>query len=905
MTVRNLEYLLAPKSVALIGASARPGSVGAVVLDRLSAAGFRGPLHLVNPKYRSIGERPCVASVRELPQVDLGVVVAPPAALPGIVADLAAAGAHGAVVITAGLDADTRRQMLEAAQPRCLRILGPNCLGLQVPGISLDASFAHLTARRGNLALLSQSGAIVTAMLDWAEARGLGFSLVASMGEMADVDVGDLLDHLAADPETRAILLYLEQVTQARKFMSAARSAARVKPVIAIKAGRSAAAARAAASHTGALAGADDVYDAALRRAGVLRVDDLEQLFDAADVLARHRPLGSDRLVILTNGGGAGVMAVDALAATHGRLAELTRETMDVLDAGLPPNWSHANPVDIIGDAGPARYDAALTALLEDRGSDAVLVINCPTGLASSAEAAAAVAATVARRTAAGERVKPILASWLGEATAEPAARQLELAGIPSYSTPSKAVRAFDQLVRHGKAQAELMRTPPSLPREIEPDRATARRLLRTALDAGRAMLTEPEAKAVLAAYGLPTVPTEVAATPDDAARIAERLLRDAPAAALPPTLAVKILSPDISHKSDVGGVRLDLASAAEVRDAAAAMIARARQVQPAARIDGVVVQPMVRRPRAHELILGLSDDRVFGPVLLFGAGGTSVEVVADRALALPPLDLALAAEMIGRTRIARLLQGYRDRPAADAQAIAEALVRLALLAADMPEIREVDINPLIADETGVIALDARIAVAPADPVPPGGNPRFAIRPYPSAWDRPVEVPGGPIRVRPIRPEDEALYADFLARLTPEDLRLRFFATIRRLDHAQIARLTQIDYARAMAFVALDPSDGALIGVARLVADPDNLRAEFAVLVRSDRKGQGIGWALMTRLIEYARAEGIGEIFGDVLDRNQTMRKLCRELGFAETDHPEDRSLQRVRLPLAAAAAGA
>ena len=896
MSIRNLEFLLAPKSVALVGASGRPGSLGAVVLDRLTAAPFRGPLHLVNPKHRSLGDRPCVASARELAEVDLGVVVTPPRAVANVIADLAAVGARGAVVITAGLDAGDRRRMLQAAQPHCLRILGPNCLGLQAPWIDLDASFAHMTARRGNLALLSQSGAIVTAMLDWAEARGLGFSLVASVGDMADVDVGDLLDHLAADAETRAILLYLEQVTQSRKFMSAARSASRSKPVIAIKAGRTAAAARAAASHTGALAGADDVYEAALRRAGILRVDDLEQLFDAADALARHRPLASGRLAILTNGGGAGVMAVDALATTTGQLAELRPETLMRLDAALPPNWSRGNPVDIIGDAGPARYDAALTALLEDPAADAVLVINCPTGLASSSEAAAAVAATVARRKAAGEPLKPILASWLGEATAAPAARLIELAGIPTYPTPTKAVRAFDQLVRHGKAQSELMRTPPSLPQEITPDRATARRLLTAALDAGRAMLSEPEAKAVLAAYGIPTVPTEVAATPEAAAEIAERMLRGASADALPPTLVVKILSPDISHKSDVGGVRLDLASAAAVREAAAAMIDRARQAQPAARIDGVVVQPMIRRTRAHELIVGLSDDRTFGPVVLFGAGGTSVEVVADRALALPPLDLALAEQMIGRTRIARLLRGYRDRPAADTRAVAETLVRLASLSADMPEVLEVDINPLLADQNGVIALDARIAVVRADPVAPGGNPRFSIRPYPSAWDRPADARGGAVRIRPIRPEDEALFADFLRFLTPEDMRLRFFASVGHMGHAQIARLTQIDYARAMAFVALDPADGSLIGEVRLAADPDNVRAEFAVAVRSDRQGRGIGRALMTRLIDYARTESIGEIFGDVLDRNAAMRRLCRDLGFVETEHPEDRSLQRVSL---------
>ncbi|GAB5377911.1 MAG: bifunctional acetate--CoA ligase family protein/GNAT family N-acetyltransferase [Acuticoccus sp.] len=893
MTVRNLDRMLAPRSVALIGASARPGSLGAVVLSRLAGAGFHGSIGLVNPKYDAIGERPCVARVGDLPFApDLGVIVAPPAAVPGLVDDLGVAGARAAVVITAGLSRDMRQAMLDAARRYTLRILGPNCVGLQVPGIGLDASFAHLTAQRGNLALLSQSGAIVTAMLDWAQARGVGFSVVASMGDMADADVGDLLDCLAADRNTHAILMYVEGITEAKKFMSAARSAARAKPVIAIKAGRSASASRAAASHTGALAGADDVYEAAFARAGVLRVDNLQELFDAAEALARQRPLADDRLAILTNGGGAGVLAVDAVARTAGRLAELSPETLARLDAVLPPTWSRANPVDIIGDAGPDRYAVALAALLDAPEADAILVMNCPTGLASSAEAAEAVAATLTR-----EGAKPVLASWLGGATATAAGKVLERAGVPVYAMPGQAVRAFDQLVRFRKAQAQLLRTPAAIAQTTPPDRAAAVAIVANAIAEDREILSEVEAKGVLRAYNIATVDTRVAATPDEAAAIAAEMTANHGER----LFAVKILSRDISHKSDVGGVSLNLDGAEEVREAARSMLDRVGKAMPEARIEGVVVQPMVRRSGAHELLLGISDDATFGPVMLFGAGGTSVEVVADKALALPPLDTVLAADMIGRTRIARLLRGYRDKPAADLDGIVATLMRLSRLAADMPQIRELDINPLLADSAGVIALDARIRVAPAAAVAPGGNPRFAIRPYPAQWDRPADHAGGPLAIRPIRPEDEALAAAFLSRVANDAVKRRLFGTTGAIDHEGIARFTQIDYARAMVFVALDAA-GAIVGGARLAAEPDGRRAEVGVLVADDHEGQGIARALMGRLIEYARAEGIGELSGAFDAASGATARIADAFGFAV--EPAEDGTRRAVLRLDGAASG-
>ncbi|WP_075222236.1 bifunctional acetate--CoA ligase family protein/GNAT family N-acetyltransferase [Acuticoccus yangtzensis] len=885
MTVRNLEYLLEPRSVVLIGASNRRGSLGGVVLRRLTGAGFRGTIGLVNPKYKAIGDQPCYPSVAELPFVpDLGVIVAPAAAVPGLVKDLGEKGARAAVVITAGVGGALKQAMLDAAKPYTLRILGPNCVGLQVPHMGLDASFAHVTAGKGQIALLSQSGAIITAMLDWAEARGVGFSCVASLGEMADVDTGDMLDQVASDRQTRAILMYLEGVTNSKKFMSAARSAARAKPVIVIKAGRTASASKAAASHTGALAGADDVYDAAFERAGILRVDDLQELFDAAEALARHRPLKGDRLAIVTNGGGAGVLAVDAMAHTSGQLATLSEGTMAGLDATMPATWSHGNPVDIIGDAGPQRYEDALEAVLAEPDADAVLVINCPTGLASSSEAAEAVVTAVKLKNPKG---KPVLATWLGGDMAQSAAQVLERAGIATHATPRQAIQAFDTLVRHRKSQIQLMRTPGSLPPGPEPDREAAQFAIGAALAEGREILSEVEAKMVLAAYGIPVNETRIARTPDEAAALAGAMGE--------PLLAIKILSRDITHKSDVGGVMLNLETPDQVRRAAEVMLQRVAERRPDAHIDGVVVQPMIKRPNAHELLLGISDDATFGPIMLFGAGGTAVEVVKDKALALPPLDMLLAEDMIAKTRIGKLLAGYRDKPAADRTAIASALVRLSQIVADLPQVRELDINPLLADATGVVAVDARIRVAPAEACLPGSNPRLSIRPYPTTWEKTETLAMGPVVIRPIRPEDEALYPDFLTKVSKEDIRRRFFRLFSTLTHEEIARLTQIDYARAMAFVALD-ADGALLGVSRFGADADYRTAEFAVMVRSDLKGQGIGRALMVRLIEYAASEGIEEMHGDILSSNRMMLEFVRELGFRDTADPEDLTVRKARL---------
>ncbi len=889
MSIRNLDHLFMPVSVALIGASQRPGSLGNILARNLCRGGFTGPLWLVNPKGGTIEGRSVHASIADLPAApDLAVIATPPATLPGLIAELAAKGTRAAVVITAGIHGELKQAMLDAAKPSLLRIQGPNCLGLMLPRIGLDATFAHCMAPAGDLALVSQSGALITGIVDWAVGRGVGFSHIVSLGDMADADFGDLLDYLAGDTQSRAILLYMEALTHAAKFMSAARRAARAKPVIVIKAGRHTEGAKAAMSHTGALAGSDAAYAAAFRRAGIVRVNELEDLFNAAEILSRTPRLEGERLMILTNGGGAGVLAADRLADLDGHLAELPAANVTLLNAVLPATWSHGNPVDIIGDADSHRYAKALEILLGTSTADAVLVMNCPTALASSTEIARTVAETAAAAAKRGPS-KPLLACWLGDGAARAGRSVLAERGIATFSTPAAAVEGFMQLVSYRRAQDELMSTPEQHADLAPVDRERARSVIAAGLARPTGLLSEDEAKALLACHGIPVVPTRIAPTPEAVRAIASEIL------AREKACVIKILSDDITHKSDVGGVRLGLESAAAAAQAAEEMLVRIRDQQPTARVRGFTVQPMIRRPRAHELIVGMTDDVTFGPMLMFGAGGTAVEVMRDTAMSLLPLDRKLARDLMRQTRINRLLEGYRDRPAADLDAIVTVIVRLGELVVAHPEIREIDINPLLADDAGTLALDARVRVE--SPERSRRRP-LSIRPYPAQWRREEEIVGlGALTIRPVRPEDEWLYARFIERLAPEDMRMRFFIARPHLSHQLIARLTQIDYAREMAFVAID-GQGRLVGVSRLASDPDKLRAEFAVIVASDLKGHGLGWKLMQQLIAYARAEGIAEITGDVLAENATMLKMCRELGFRIEPDPDDPALRRATLAL-------
>ena len=889
MSIRNLAKLFAPESVALIGASSRPGSLGAVIARNLRRAGFRGELPLVNPHYQTLDGLPVYPDVASLPRpADLAVIATPPATVPALIAELGARGTRAAVVITAGFGElgergrSLQQAALDAARPYLLRLVGPNCVGIMVPGIGLDASFSHLAPPPGEIAFVSQSGAMITAMLDWAAPREIGFSHVVSLGDMADVDFGDMLDYLAADRHTRAILLYVEGITHGRKFMSAARAAARLKPVLVLKAGRSSGGARAAASHTGMLAGSDRVYHAAFRRAGMLRVETMAELFDAAETLALTDPQNGERLAIVTNGGGAGVLASDALEATGGRLAALSAETLARLDEALPPTWSRGNPVDIIGDAPGSRYAAALEALFADDGVDAVLVLNCPTALAPPEEAARAVIDCVAKAPRADRHGRNIFTAWLGEQSAAAARKLFGSARIATYDTPDEAVTGFLHRVRYQRNQALLMETPPARPEAFEPDVTAARAAIESALAAGRLWLDAAEVAAMLAAYQIPQPAAQPAAGPDAAAAVA---------AAIGFPVALKIQSPDIPHKSDVGGIALGLADGGAVRRAAAALVERVGKVRPAARLDGFLVQQMVRRPGAIELLAGLSEDPVFGPVVVFGQGGTAVEVVDDSAIGLPPLNPLLARALMTRTRVWRLLEGYRDRLPAAVDAIAEVLIRLGQIAAEHPEIRELDINPLLADAHGVIAIDARIRVARASTA---GAARLVIAPYPKELQSTGRLRDGTeVQLRPVQPEDEPSLHDLAAHMSPEDLRLRFFTPVRGLSHAVAARLTQIDYDREMAVIAMH--HGTMLGIAHFFADPDRLSAEYAVAVRSDWQGRGIGYLLMSRLIEIARQTGVGELVGEVLVENRTMLEMCRELGFALAADPADANLVRAR----------
>jgi len=884
MSVRNLDSLFKPASVAVIGASNNLHSIGGVVMRNLLKGGFTGPIMPVNPKY------PAVAGVLTYPDVahlpitpDVAVICTPPATVPSLIQQLGDRGTRAAIVITAGLsnpmpDGDGRtiqQAMLEAARPHLLRVLGPNCVGLLVPGLGLNATFAHAESGPGSIAFVSQSGGFCTATLDWARARGIGFSHFVSLGNAADIDFGDVLDYLASAPETTAILLYMESIgpDEARKFMSAARAAARNKSVLAIKAGRHPEGARAAASHTGALAGADNVYDAAIRRAGILRVFTLDELFDAVETLARARPLQGERLAILTNGGGPGVIATDALIADGGTLAEFSAETLRKLDTLLPYTWSHGNPVDMIGDSDFHTYVQALRILLEDANVDAILVMNAPSALAPPEETARGVVDTLRQAD------RPILTSWLGGEAAGRARRIFAEAGIPTYETPENAVRAFMHMVHYRRNQEILTQTPPSAPTDFTPLPGAARAVIETALAEDRELLTEPEAKQVLAAYGVPVVETRVAANPLEAAQLAEQI-------GLP--VAVKILSPDITHKSDVGGVALGLDASDDVWTAAVTMQTRIAKRFPAARLAGFTVQKMAQRPQAHELIIGVSTDSIFGPVILFGRGGTAVEVVADSTTALPPMNMSLARHMIARTQVYKLLKGYRDRPPADLDAICLTLIQISQLIVDRPEIVELDINPLFADNQGVLALDARIRIAATGTV---GPQRLAIRPYPRELEEAVRLPSGrEVFIRPIRPEDAPAHKAFVARMTPEDLRFRFLGVIRDVPPSEMARLTQIDYDREMAFLAIAPhaaGEPETLAVVRTVANPDSTKADFAVMVRSDMKRTGLGSLLMQKMIRYCKGRGVQELVGEVLADNQAMLNLTAKLGFTARPLPE------------------
>ena len=882
MTIRNLDRVLAPRRVAVIGASPRPRAVGHQVLTNMRAAGFTGTLMPVNPHEAEIDGLKVWRDVASLPEdPDLAVIATPPDAVPGVIADLAARGCAGAVVITAGFGEGgaedgmrLRHAMLEAARPAMMRIIGPNCLGMVSPAAGVNASFSSMPARDGGIACFTQSGAIASTLMDWAYSNSIGFRYLVSLGDMTDVDFGDMLDYVATDPATRAVLLYVESVTSARKFMSAARAAARSKPVIVVKSGRHPAAAAAARSHTGALAGSDAVYDAAFRRAGLVRVRGLGDLFSAAETLSRAiSPRRGERLAILTNGGGFGVLATDAWIDTGGSMATLSDATMAVLNAGLPPTWSHGNPVDIIGDADAKRYETALSALLRDPAIDTILALACPTGVSVPKEAQEGVLAAWSRKPAHG--VPNVIACWLTTQDGELIRKRFSEAGIPSFETIESAIAGCAELAEFSRNQRLLLRVP-AIGEGAEPvtDMARARRLIDATSDD---WMDAADAKQLIAAHGVPVVPLLSAATPEAAARAAEEMGG---------SVALKIKSSTVLHKSDVGGVVLDLSGGEAVRAAAQSMLDRIEGV------EGFTVEAMAQRPDAFELIIGASVDATFGPVILFGQGGVGVEAIGDTTLALPPLDLELARGMIERTRVWRLLRGYRGRAPVNLDALANALVAVSRLVLDHPEVVELDINPILADAEGVIAVDARVRLNRATP-----RVQSAIVPYPRALERDVTLRDGTVmHVRPIRPDDASLLQRFHQALSREDVRLRFHGGMRELSGELLIRLTQIDYDREMALICFGDGDDLPLGVVRMHADPDLVSGEFAIVVRSGLHGHGYGTEMMRLIIETARERGVSRLVGSVLRDNTHMLHLSREFGFVAEDARGDEVTMVLRL---------
>ena len=892
MSIRNLDKMFHPRSIAVIGASARPKSVGAALMTNLMNGGFDGPIMPVNPKATALHGIMTYKDVASLPLMpDLAVIATPPDTIPGLVDELGRRGTRAAVILTAGFAegeaaAGKARsgQMLAAARPYLMRIVGPNCLGIAVPGVGLNATFAPAALLPGNIAFLTQSGAMATTVLDWALPRGIGFSAIVSMGDMSDVDFGDLLDYFALDEATHAILIYAEGITQARKFMSAARRTARIKPIIVVKSGRAEEGARAASSHTGALAGADVVYDAAFRRAGMLRVNEVEELFDAAATLARMSPQRGNRLAIVTNGGGAGVLATDRLIEEGGKLATLSPDVIAKLNAVLPPTWSHANPIDLIGDADAGRYANSVSILIDDPGNDALLVAYCPTAIGSSAEAAKGLIGVLSKSNAAK---KNVFACWMGAATVAEGRAQLIDAQLPDFETPERAVRAFMYLVRYRQNQDLLLETPTAGQPSQEIDLERARGLIRQALDDRREWLDPAEVAAFLACYNIPFARTQAVPDAKSAADAARQM--NAP-------VALKIRSRDVVHKSDVGGVALNLTSPAEVAAAAARMNEKILQALPKAMLEGFIVQEMIHRPSAYELIAGVSTDPTFGPVILFGQGGTAVEIVRDKSLELPPLNRPLARAQIERTRIAALLKGYRDRPAADIDGVVGVLVQLSQIVADHGEVTEIDINPLLCDARGVIAVDCRIRVRASDV---SAQSRLAIRPYPERLETEIRTPEGQVyKVRPIKPEDEPALRRFAEEVDTQDLWHGFFAPLRDRTHETAARLSQIDYDREMTLVAWEADRVA--GLVRSLADADRDASECAVIIRRDLRQKGLAKQLLQALLSTIAILGIRKAVLIFPSDETRMLNIAADMAFVVGPMPAEASLLRATKDLTA-----
>jgi acetyltransferase len=876
---RPLDAFFSPRSVALIGASETAGTVGRTILWNLISSPFGGVVLPVNPKRKSVLGIKCYASIKDLPErVDLAVIATPAATVPGVIGECAEAGVPAAVIISAGFKecgpagVELEAQILEQARRGRMRIVGPNCLGLMSPLTGLNATFAATMAKPGSVGFLSQSGALCTAILDWSLRENVGFSAFVSLGSMLDVGWGDLIDYLGDDPRTRSVIIYMESVGNARRFLSAARQVALTKPIIVINAGRSEAAAKAAASHTGALTGSDDVLDAAFRRSGVLRVQSIADLFHMAEVLATQpRPKGP-RLAIVTNAGGPGVLATDALAGHGGDLASLSPQTIEELSQFLPPHWSHGNPVDVLGDADAERYVKAVEIVSKEPGADGLLVILAPQAMTDPTQTAEKI------KRFGNLDGKPILASWMGGSSVAAGQAILNHANIPTFPYPDTAVRTFEYMWRYTYNLRGLYETP-ALVADASDQRAgrLAEGILQGTRQAGRTQLTEFESKELLRAYGIPVVDTRVASSEEEAVQLA---------AAIGFPVVLKLHSETITHKTDVDGVKLSLAEEQAVRRAFREIEASVETRTGRGHFRGVTVQPMVGR-EGYEIVVGSSVDAQFGPVLLFGTGGQLVEVYRDRALALPPLNTTLARRLMEQTHIYRAMKGVRGRRAVDLDAVEQALVHFGQMIVEQPRIREVDVNPFLVSAEGVVALDARVILHPWNTAD-DALPALAIRPYPLQYTSSFQAKdGSAFTVRPIRPEDEPAMVSFHQGLSEHSVYMRYFHALslgRRVEHERLARICFVDYDREIALVA-DHKDSPDTGydiaaVARLTKVADVREAEIALVVSDKFQHRGLGTAMWQRLVDVGRAEQLRRLTATILAENYEMQRLCEKLGF-------------------------
>lgn len=864
----HLESMFNPRHIAVVGASEKKGTIGHALMKNLIGGGFAGKILPVNPKYKIIQDHDCVKSVRDLmPGVDLAVIATPIHTVIDIVTDCVEKKVSSAIIISAGgkevgvQGREIEDQIQKIAYKGGLRILGPNCMGLIRPGVNLNAGFASDMPLAGNLAFISQSGAICGAILDMASKECMGFSHFVSIGSMLDIDFGDMIDYLGNDPSAKSILLYIENLTNVRKFMSAARSVSRVKPIIVLKSGRSPAGEKAAASHTGAMAGEDAVYDAAFKRAGIVRVDTIEELFDCAELMAKQpRPRGP-RLAILTNGGGPGVMAADTLAG-YGKAPEpLDPETIKALDTFLPPFWSRGNPIDILGDATAERFDQALSVCFNSKNLDGVLVILAPQAITDPFPVAKMLASAVSGRK------YPVFACWMGGKSIEKAVAVLNEAGIPTYDTPERAVRSFLYMVEYAANLETLVEVPPKMTRNMEFDQKKARNLI-DGIQEG--FMPEADAVEMLTAYGLPVIMTKTAATKAEALSMAREI-------GFP--LVMKLLSSDITHKTDAGGVCLDLRCDEDVSRAYEGIMSSAARYKPDAKIEGVTLQPYFSSPD-FEILMGAKRDTGFGPVILFGMGGIFTEVLKDRSLGLPPMNRLLALRLMQETKVYTLLKGYRNRPAADMEKLEEMIIRLSQLLIDFPEIAELDMNPVLIKDGSPVAVDARIRISPTD-VP--SSLHLVIGPYPEADEsHMLSADGHKIFIRPVKPEDAPLFTALFKTLTPTTIYYRFFGMLKGLNPEMLARFTQIDYDREIALVALDEEaqTDSMLGVARIIGEPDGKTGEFSVLVGDAWQGKGIGSSLLEKCLAIAEKQGFKTVHGIVLGENRNMLALGKKLGF-------------------------